>query len=155
MGVPSPARTELRRLRRAGGGDWAVAFRGLNEAENKRKRKEVFAKRNERFRSDGRKSLRSLGREINEFREIGCFQGVNRLFVSRFRRMRSLDPKKAKPSGPPFDKLRAGFRDRSAAPWGEALDRAVFSGARIASAGRGLEKAARRHGGESVRTSPR
>ena len=123
---------------------------GLDEAENKRKRKECFAKRNERFRSDGRKSLRSLGREINEFREIGLTAFLFRAFAAC-----APSTQKAKPSGPPFDKLRAGLQRPLRAPWAEALDRAVFSGARIASAGRGLEKAARRHGGESVRTSPR
>jgi hypothetical protein len=57
---------------------------GADEAQKQRKRKESFAKRNERFRDAGRKSLKSLGCEIGLFRQIVCFQWVNRLFVSRF-----------------------------------------------------------------------
>ena len=43
-----------------------------------------FAKRNESFRSAGRKSLKSLCALNQSFRVIVCFQWVNCLFVSPF-----------------------------------------------------------------------
>jgi hypothetical protein len=50
-----------------------------------RKRKQSFARRNERFRDAGRKSLRSLGRETKAFRGIVSFQQLNLLSASRRR----------------------------------------------------------------------
>ena len=76
-----------------GGGRLGRCVSGVDKAQKQRKRKECFAKRNERFRAAGRKSLRSLGSEIRRFREIVCFQGFNRFFVSPSRRMRAPDPK--------------------------------------------------------------
>ena len=67
---------------------------GRPRGPKQRKRKELFAKRNQTFRHAGRKSLRALGVRNQSFRLIVCFQWVNRLFVSRSRRTRSLDPKK-------------------------------------------------------------
>jgi hypothetical protein len=56
--------------------------------------------------------LKSLGREIRGFRGIVCFQWLNYVFVSRSRRMRFFQRKKAGPAAAkhPFHKLRAGFR---------------------------------------------
>jgi hypothetical protein len=48
------------------------------------KRNEYFAKRNETFRSAGRKSLISLGSLNQCFRGIVCFQRFKGLFVSPF-----------------------------------------------------------------------
>ncbi len=85
---PRPGTGALQGGRRPGG-----CVSGVDGAQKRRKRKESFALRNERFRDAGRKSLKSLGCEIGRFREIVCFQWANRLFVSRFRRTRSPDPK--------------------------------------------------------------
>jgi hypothetical protein len=57
---------------------------GAGEAQNSESETNISRKRKERFRDPGRKSLRSLGREMSRFREIVCFQGLGRLFVSRF-----------------------------------------------------------------------
>jgi hypothetical protein len=54
---------------------WAVAFRAPTRPKQ-RKRKEFFAKRNERFRDEGRKSLRSLGGEIMDFARLFAFNGL-------------------------------------------------------------------------------
>jgi hypothetical protein len=56
---------------------------GLDEAEKQRKRKQRFAKRNERFRDGDRNPLRSLGALNQGFRRIVCFQWLDPLFVSR------------------------------------------------------------------------
>jgi hypothetical protein len=55
------------------------------EAEKHRKREPSFARRNERFRDSGRKSLISLWREVDIFREFVCSQSLDRLFPSRCR----------------------------------------------------------------------
>jgi hypothetical protein len=55
---------------------------GSRQREKQGKRKDSFAERNERFRDAGRKSLRSLGREIGEFRAIVYLQWLAPLFVS-------------------------------------------------------------------------
>ncbi len=46
------------------------------EARKQRKRKEMFRQRNERFRDGGRKSLKSLGREISDFAELFVFNAL-------------------------------------------------------------------------------
>jgi hypothetical protein len=53
---------------------------GLAERKKQGKRKDSFAERNQRFRDAGRKSLKSLGREIVAFRGIVCFQWLDPLF---------------------------------------------------------------------------
>ena len=45
--------------------------------ENRRKRNARFAMRNERFRDGGRKSLKSLGREMSDFAESCVFKALN------------------------------------------------------------------------------
>jgi hypothetical protein len=50
------------------------------------------------FRIASLKPLKSLTAPNQAFREIVCFQGFNRLFVSRSRGMRSPDPNRPKSS---------------------------------------------------------
>jgi hypothetical protein len=76
-GVPAPARRQCQ-------APVGVGFvLGVDEGLKRRKRRESFAKRNQRFRDDGRKPLKSLEARNQAFREIVCFQSLNRLFVSR------------------------------------------------------------------------
>ena len=97
----SSSRT-ARVLRRAkdedGGRRLARCVSGVDEAKKQRKRKESFAKRNETFRGLGRKSLESLYAANQLFRGIVCFQGLNRLFISHFFRIRSPGPNGLSPA---------------------------------------------------------
>jgi hypothetical protein len=71
---------------------------GSTRPKNPRKRNARFAERNESFRITALKSLKSLMAPNQAFRGIVCFQGFNRLFVSRSRGMRSPDPNRPKSS---------------------------------------------------------
>jgi hypothetical protein len=82
--------TRRRALRR----DVGRFVSGVEEAKTSENERNCFAERNQGFRDEGRKSLRSLGARNQGFRRIVCFQWVDRHFVSRSRRMRSLDSKK-------------------------------------------------------------
>jgi hypothetical protein len=66
--------------------------------KNREKRNECFVMRYERFRFPDTKPLKSLRTSNRGFRGIVCFQVLNRLFVSHFRRMHSLDPKTLRPA---------------------------------------------------------
>jgi hypothetical protein len=85
---------------------------GVDKGQKQRKRKESFAKRNERLREEGRKSLKSLGAKSRDFAGLFVFNGLTAFLFRACHRVRSLDPKKLSPAdrGRPFDKLRAGFR---------------------------------------------
>jgi hypothetical protein len=87
----------LQRLRGStphGQADGPISFQAPTKPKNREKRNECFVMRNERFRIPDTKSLKSLRAPNQGFRGIVCFQALNRLFVSRFRRMHSLDPKR-------------------------------------------------------------
>jgi hypothetical protein len=64
-----------------------LRFKRRRSQKNREKRNECFGMRNERFRIPDTKSLKSLRAPNQGFRGIVCFQALNRLFVSRFRRM--------------------------------------------------------------------
>jgi hypothetical protein len=71
-------------------------------AQNSKNEALRFAKRNESFRIDGLKSLKSL-RVLNQlFRGIVCFQWVDPNFVSRRFRVRSFSQKLCGKTVPPI-----------------------------------------------------
>jgi hypothetical protein len=75
--------------------DGPISFQASTKPKNREKRNEYFVMRDERFRILDTKSLKSLRAPNQGFRGIVCFQTLNRHFVSRFRRMLSLDPKRS------------------------------------------------------------
>jgi hypothetical protein len=67
------------------------------------KRKDTLAKRKQRLRDEGCKSLKSLAREIKLFRGILPFQWLERHFVSRLRTQKlplSIPSPPQKPNAP-------------------------------------------------------
>ena len=86
------------RLTPHGQADGPISFQAPTKPKNREKRNECFVMRKERFRIPDTKSLKSLRAPNQGFRGIVCFQALNRLFVSRFRRMHSLEPQKGCPA---------------------------------------------------------
>jgi hypothetical protein len=81
-------RSSLRR--RAEGA--AVAFRASTKPKTA-KAKRIFRQTKRAVSYPGPQAIEIIGREIRGFRGIVCFQALNRLFASRFRRMGSPGPK--------------------------------------------------------------
>src|ERR1700733_7834019 len=114
------------RSRRAPYGVWiATTFAprdderfGLDRAQKQGKRNEYFAKRNETFRSAGRKSLISLGSLNQCFRGIVCFQRFKGLFVSPFSALGCHARESGHPDGlsPRFGSRLRGDDTRAEAP---------------------------------------
>jgi hypothetical protein len=68
---------------------------GAGEAKNTRKRNPLFRQAKRGVSRRGRQVLEIVGRRNERFRRIVCFQGLDRLFVSRSRDMRPPGPKGA------------------------------------------------------------
>jgi hypothetical protein len=80
--------------------------RGPKNGENERN---SFAERNQRFRTRGRKSLKSLGHEMRDFARLFVFNGLATIF---FRVLAARALSRFKKPGP---SLRSGNRDGSSA----------------------------------------
>ena len=115
-GAPPPAFAKRRNprsgSRSAQARETAGCVSSAGDAKKRRKRNECFAKRSERFRDRGRKSLKSLGREISDFAEPCVFKDLTAISFRAFSRHPHFRPQK--PGAP-------GSRTRESAIGGAAM----------------------------------